>query len=525
MYPHFCGGRVENILSIPDQYLSPDIPVIGREEGQNAHCGTLCISMLNNGTFRVTLSLRREPDGGPVFCKMETNQRFKQLKTVKLNTNTTYRIDVSFKPPRALQRDRRRVSLTCDGYGTARTAVPHTPGHRGPGQFLSWYLKRPNPLTPKGGMIRIPREVRINSSSPPSHSLVVPTQGVYVPTTYHLPRVVTGAIYFHSQKRPCNLHSFPCVRERDYGHCTWEINLPLLVRTSGGGQVPARALLTVQDSIGALIRLTARMARPRTPGCQTRRPKPHHSSNTITRRLLNTLPHIIQPIGGTPPQDKLATWAWEPSPVYHIYNESGLTETYQLTGPPRALVGNRCKHQSLWHDRRRQAYVIMSRSLMIAGQEMEPSERFRDSTACAYSSYYNTDGLNHSKKGQREDLAIVMKGHTERNVMYATYALCSMFAMLAIFTTPSGNTGSYDLYETHQLVSSKIFAVGLLWESDDSDDEVQETGELSTCLQVKLYKQRDTQHCEWGSQLHCVELDCCALEGDVSVRVNKETFK
>nr|CAD7256734.1 unnamed protein product [Timema shepardi] len=384
--------------------------------------------MLNNGTFRVTLSLRREPDGGPVFCKMETNQRFKQLKTVKLHTNTTYRIDVSFKPPRALQRLRKRSE---EGIFNMRW-IRHCENSGDSHPWTSW-----------------PRAV----------SKLVP-----------------------KKTQPPHLEGWDDPDQAGYPGSSKTAH-----HTNGKAQAH----------------------RPRTPGGQTRKPKPHHSANAITRRLLNTLPHIIQPIGGPPPQDKLATWAWEPSPVYYIYNESGLTETYQLTGPPRALVGNRCKHQSL----------------MIAGQEMEPSERFRDSTACAYSSYYNTDGLNHSKKGQREDLAIVMKGHTERNGMYATYALCSMFAMLAIFATPSGNTGSYDLYETHQLVSSKLFVVGLLWESDDSDDEVQETGELSTCLQVKLYKQRDTQHCEWGSQLHCVELDCCALEGDVSVRVNKETFK
>ncbi|XP_069684842.1 CB1 cannabinoid receptor-interacting protein 1-like isoform X3 [Periplaneta americana] len=160
--------------------------------------------MHNQGTFRVTLSMRKEPDGGPVFCKMETTQRFKQLKTVKLHTDTTYRVDVSFKPPRALQ------------------------------------------------------------------------------------------------------------------------------------------------------------------------------------------------------------------------------------------------------------------SLVIAGQEVEPCERSRDSTACAYSSYYNTDGLSPSKKGQRQDLVIAMK--------------------------------------------------------------VQGSGELSTCLQIKLYKQHDTQHCEWGSRLHCIELDCCAQEGAMAVTVSKETY-
>ncbi|GFG36730.1 hypothetical protein Cfor_09441, partial [Coptotermes formosanus] len=53
---------------------------------------------------------------------------------------------------------------------------------------------------------------------------------------------------------------------------------------------------------------------------------------------------------------------------------------------------------------------------------------------------------------------------------------------------------------------------------------VQGSGELSTCLQIKLYKQHDTQHCEWGSRLHCIELDCCADEGAMAVTVNKETY-
>lgn len=54
-------------------------------------------------TFRVTLSMRKAPEGTPVYCKMENADRFQQLKTVKLLTESTYRIDVSFKPPRDLE--------------------------------------------------------------------------------------------------------------------------------------------------------------------------------------------------------------------------------------------------------------------------------------------------------------------------------------------------------------------------------------------------------------------------------------
>ncbi|KAK9297179.1 hypothetical protein QLX08_009045 [Tetragonisca angustula] len=56
-----------------------------------------------DGHFRVTLSLRREPAAGPVYCKMETSARFRQLKTVKLSCEATYRLDISFKPPQILE--------------------------------------------------------------------------------------------------------------------------------------------------------------------------------------------------------------------------------------------------------------------------------------------------------------------------------------------------------------------------------------------------------------------------------------
>lgn len=56
-----------------------------------------------DGHFRVTLSVRKEPGAGPVYCKMESGNRFRQLKTVKLSCDTTYRFDISFKPPQLLQ--------------------------------------------------------------------------------------------------------------------------------------------------------------------------------------------------------------------------------------------------------------------------------------------------------------------------------------------------------------------------------------------------------------------------------------
>nr|CAD7202087.1 unnamed protein product [Timema douglasi] len=80
-----------------------------------------------------------------------------------------------------------------------------------------------------------------------SHSLVGPTPGT---RASHPSRVLTGAIYSHSQKRHYYIHSFSCVG--DYAHCAWESSSPLLVRKNGGAYVRAHALLTVQVSTRAL---------------------------------------------------------------------------------------------------------------------------------------------------------------------------------------------------------------------------------------------------------------------------------
>ncbi|XP_015116355.1 CB1 cannabinoid receptor-interacting protein 1 [Diachasma alloeum] len=96
-----------------------------------------------DGHFRVTLSVRKEPGAGPVFCKMETSARFRQLKTVKLSCESTYRLDISFKPPQLLQSlsiggkpveaiERARDGTACaySAYYSTKDVTPCTRGHR-----------------------------------------------------------------------------------------------------------------------------------------------------------------------------------------------------------------------------------------------------------------------------------------------------------------------------------------------------------------------------------------------------------
>lgn len=102
-------------------------------------------------------------------------------------------------------------------------------------------------------------------------------------------------------------------------------------------------------------------------------------------------------------------------------------------------------------------------SLSIGGKQVEAIERARDGTACAYSAYHNTKDIPASARGHREELPIAMR-------------------LLA-------------------------------------------SGFLTTCLQIKYYRQDDQSHCEWGAWLHCIELDCTSVNEGRLVSVNRETYR
>ncbi|XP_069186097.1 CB1 cannabinoid receptor-interacting protein 1-like [Procambarus clarkii] len=53
--------------------------------------------------FKVTMSIKKESDGVPVFFKVDGN-RFKKERTVKLMVDTPYRVDFSFKPTQTMTR-------------------------------------------------------------------------------------------------------------------------------------------------------------------------------------------------------------------------------------------------------------------------------------------------------------------------------------------------------------------------------------------------------------------------------------
>lgn len=54
------------------------------------------------GIFHITLSVHKEKNDKPIFCKSD-GHRFNQERTLKLAADCNYRLQVNFRPPKKLQ--------------------------------------------------------------------------------------------------------------------------------------------------------------------------------------------------------------------------------------------------------------------------------------------------------------------------------------------------------------------------------------------------------------------------------------
>ncbi|XP_070383591.1 CB1 cannabinoid receptor-interacting protein 1-like isoform X1 [Dermacentor albipictus] len=55
--------------------------------------------------------------------------------------------------------------------------------------------------------------------------------------------------------------------------------------------------------------------------------------------------------------------------------------------------------------------------------------------------------------------------------------------------------------------------------------QILDVGELMVNLQVKFYKEKDTEHVTWGNALHQIDLDCEVSRSSGSLVVNKQSFR
>uniref|UniRef100_T1JGP9 CB1 cannabinoid receptor-interacting protein 1 n=1 Tax=Strigamia maritima TaxID=126957 RepID=T1JGP9_STRMM len=132
--------------------------------------------------------------------------------------------------------------------------------------------------------------------------------------------------------------------------------------------------------------------------------------------------------------------------------------------------GNRFKNPRTikLHSDSAYAFCITSRppqileSLSIHGTSLDVEEKSRDHSECVYSAVWSTAGILPTRKGEREQVPIIIK--------------------------------------------------------------ISEKGTLKACFQAKMYKAEDEQHCAWGSSLHSIEWECNANEHRNHVDVAKETF-
>jgi len=105
----------------------------------------------------------------------------------------------------------------------------------------------------------------------------------------------------------------------------------------------------------------------------------------------------------------------------------------------------------------------LRRAVNFNGGLLDMHEVTRDSTASAYSSYFNTQDFDPTKKAHRREIPVHVA--------------------------------------------------------------LKDSGELRLTIQLKCYDRDNVQHSEWGSTFHCIEYLCEENSEALAVEVLKETFR
>nr|CAH0100723.1 unnamed protein product [Daphnia galeata] len=83
--------------------------IVGGSDVDVGDDGIFLSVAVHMGSFRLTLSLHKEPDNKPVFCKVD-GQRFAQPRTVKFLADSKYRVDVNIRPAKIVRGDGIRLN-------------------------------------------------------------------------------------------------------------------------------------------------------------------------------------------------------------------------------------------------------------------------------------------------------------------------------------------------------------------------------------------------------------------------------
>ncbi|POI27078.1 hypothetical protein CIB84_009172 [Bambusicola thoracicus] len=135
--------------------------------------------------------------------------------------------------------------------------------------------------------------------------------------------------------------------------------------------------------------------------------------------------------------------------------------------------------------------TVQATTMGIGGVNVPLEEKSRDAQVASYTGIYDTEGVPHTKSGERQPIQVNMQ---------VGGPLCSR--------SPAwkGTEGSRELTPMKESI------------------EFNDIGVFETVWQVKFYNYHKRDHCQWGNSFGSIEYECKPNETRSLMWINKETF-
>ncbi|OXB63733.1 hypothetical protein ASZ78_003130 [Callipepla squamata] len=149
--------------------------------------------------------------------------------------------------------------------------------------------------------------------------------------------------------------------------------------------------------------------------------------------------------------------------------------------------------------------TVQATTMGIGGVNVPLEEKSRDAQVASYTGIYDTEGVPHTKSGERQPIQVNMQvgGPCSRSPAWKGRGQQRV-------DTYKGKHGEdkKELINTDTPFSSQFNDIGV----------------FETVWQVKFYNYHKRDHCQWGNSFGSIEYECKPNETRSLMWINKETF-
>ncbi|XP_064302699.1 CB1 cannabinoid receptor-interacting protein 1 isoform X2 [Phalacrocorax carbo] len=176
--------------------------------------------------------------------------------------------------------------------------------------------------------------------------------------------------------------------------------------------------------------------------------------------------------------------------------------------------------------------TVQATTMGIGGVNVPLEEKSRDAQVASYTGIYDTEGVPHTKSGERQPIQVNMQGilwtsgdsHQGPWLGIQSQALGIQGPSFCLPALPGFLEQSMPQTQGVTTFPFHLSSAGCLGTCQRLKACFNDIGVFETVWQVKFYNYHKRDHCQWGNSFGSIEYECKPNETRSLMWINKETF-